>query len=496
VREVQPAVEASEAVRRVFWRHRWLLIFLILIPVIVVAPLRLTRPVTYAATANIQAQSAAPDADTQVLAILSRVTAVATSPQVVQRAINDISVDRNADYVARHEIAATSLSSSAVVAITVTDRSRAVAISLSRSLATAVVNFLNELGTQSSSQLATLTQQRNQLNGTRRTLFKDLARAQANHELSTDAGVEALLAELSGVEVQLSANLSAQQQILATSSANEGAGVISGPTYAASLSRHVAVDSILAALLGLIIGLLIATIRELARPTLAEPAAGARELSLVLLGAAQLKNEDLSALDDDLPARLDLAAHRLGARTLVLTGPVPPAALSALAAHLDGMLPAIADAPRDGALAARTRRVSGITALADHVSTAASESKCNGTDPQSHGSSGRDKSLTVTSLPDITLRARPRDPALVLVLSRFAPRAALDQAVDLGLTTGWPILGVIGLKQRGGRRRRKSGSKGKGVPVAVAQQAIVQAPAVTDSPHTDSEADEHLGSAI
>jgi hypothetical protein len=493
---VQPAVEASEAVRRVFWRHRWLLVFLVLVPVIVVAPLRLTRPVTYAATANIQAQSAAPDADTQVLAILSRVTAVATSPQVVRRAIAKApGVDRNAEFVARHEITATSLSSSAVVAITVTDRSRAVAISLSRSLAGEIVKFLNQLGTQSSSQLATLTQQRNQLNATRHTLVKELAKAQANREPSTDAGVEALLAELNGVETQLSANLSSAQQILSTSSANQGAGVISGPTFAASLSRHVAVDSILAALLGLIIGLLIATIRELARPTLAEPAAGARELSLVLLGAAQLKNEDLSALDDDLPARLDLAAHRLGARTLVLTGPVPPAALSALARHLDGKLPAIADSPRDGTLAARARRVSGITALADHVSTTASDSKCNGTDPQAHGAGARDKSLTVTSLPDITLRARPRDPALVLVLSRFSPRAALDQAVDLGLTTGWPILGVIGLKQRRGRRGRGK-SKAAAPTVAVTQQVIVEAPAATDSSPADSAADEHLGSAI
>jgi hypothetical protein len=54
----------------------------------------------------------------------------------------------------------------------------------------------------------------------------------------------------------------------------------------------------------------------------------------------------------------------------------------------------------------------------------------------------------------MTLRARPEDPALVLVLPKFAPRAALDQAVDLGVTTGWPLLGVIGLRQSHKRRHR------------------------------------------
>jgi hypothetical protein len=490
-------VEASEAVRRIFWRHRWLLVALVLIPVALVAPLRLMQPVTYAATANVQAQAAAPDADTQVLAILSRVTAVATSPQLVQQAITAAKVDRNAVFVARHDVTATSLSSSAVVAITVTDPSRSVAISLSRTLANAVVKVLDGLGTQSSSQLATLTRQRGQLNASRHTLVKQLAQAQALHQPSTDAGVEALLAELNATEAQLTANLSAAQQILSSSSANQGASVISGPAYATSRSRHVAVDAVLVGLLGLVIGLLIATIRELARPTLAEPAAGARELSLVLLGAAQLRHEDLVALDDDLPARLDLAAHRLGASTLVLTGPVPPAALKALAAHLDAKLPAMAEAPRDSNHALGARRVSGITALADHVSPTSGDSRSIGSiGPHAFGASSRRDALSVTALPEITLQSRPEDPALVLVLPRFAPRASLDQAVDLGLTTGWPILGVVGLEQRRGRRRRGKAPAAAPPAVVVQQAAVTTGGTAADSEPAEHDTGEHLGSAI
>jgi len=485
-------VEASEAVRRIFWRHRWLLIILALIPAAVVAPLRLAQQVSYAATANIQAQAAAPDADTQVLAILSRVTAVATSPQVVQQAITAAAVDRNAVFVARHEITATSLSSSAIVAVTVTDTSRSVAIRLSLSLADSIVKVLDALGTQSSSQLATLAQQRDQLNASRASLVKQLAKAQANHLPSTDTGVQALLSELNAVETQLSANMSAAQQILSSSTADQGAAVISGPAYATSRSRHVAVDSVLAALLGLIIGLLIATIRELARPTLAEPAAAARELSLVLLGSAELRKDELTALGDDLPARLDLAAHRLGARTLVLTGPVPPAQLSALAAHLDGTLPAIAEAADSGSHLNGGRRVSGIAAFASHMSSTAGDSKLNPTiGPHPLGRGSGPTALTVTALPDITLRARPDDPALILVLSRFAPRAALDQAVDLGLTTGWPLLGVIGLKYRR-RGRRKKEPQAATATVAVRKDA---AETVTGSADPESPAD-HVETAI
>ena len=453
-------MEANEAMRRVFWRHRWLLIALILIPVAVVAPLRLSQPETYAATASIQAQAAAPDADTQVTAIMSRVTAISTSPTVVQGAIKTAGVGRNALDVARHEVSATSLSSSAIVVITVTDPSRLVAIRLARSLANAVVAVLNGLGTQSSLQLASLSQQRNQLDANRARLLTKLAAAQASREPATSAGVQALIAELNAVETQISANVSSVQQVLSVSTANEGARVISPPVTATSVSRHVAAYCALAGLLGLVVGLLIATIHELARPTIAEPGAGARELSLVLLGNAQLTKDEPTGLDEDLTTRLELAADRLGARTLVLTGPVPSTQLTKLAAYLNRNLSAIASTANGDSSVHTGNQRPGITPLSAHVLPAAefrSGAAASGKSPTgSFGSVGPHAlgagpalpSLTVAALPDITLRARPSIPALVLVLPRFAPRAALDQVVDLGVATGWPILGVIGLRRR------------------------------------------------
>src|SRR5579875_2781650 len=400
-------MEASEAVRRIFWRHRWLIVVLTLVPVMLVAPWRLAQPVTYAATADVQAQAAAPDADTQVLA---------TSPQLVGSAITQAKAGRNPLYVARHEVSATSLGSSAVVAVTVTDPSRPVAVRLARSLAALIVTALNTVGEQPSAELATLSRQRAQLVAARDSLVSKLAKAQARNESATSAAVQGLITQLAGVEAQLSANQAAVQQILSASSANQGAGILADPSTAKATSRHVAVYSALAALLGLVIALLIATIRELVRPTIGGPAAGARELSLVLLGSASTGGGERPMTDPELPLRLDLAAQRLDARTLVLTGPVPAAQLSILAAHLDGMVPAIHRPSGGNGAGPAGSRLSGVTALTA-FSPAADGSRG---DAEPNGAShGQPGSLTVTALSDLTLRSCPASPALVLVLPAF-----------------------------------------------------------------------------
>jgi hypothetical protein len=83
--------------------------------------------------------------------------------------------------------------------------------------------------------------------------------------------------------------------------------------------------------------------------------------------------------------------------------------------------------------------------------------------------------LLVVALPDRSLQARRDDPALVLVLPRFASRAALDQVVDLGVITGWPILGVIGLRKRAGRRHWRPEQEQPGIEAAAQPAATAAA---------------------
>jgi capsular polysaccharide biosynthesis protein len=453
-------VEANEAVRRIFWRHRWLLIACLIAPVLIVVPLRLTQPVKYAATANIQAQGTPPQVDTEVSAILSRVSAIATSPAIVQHAINVAGVNRNAVYVARHEVSTTTLSSSAIVALTVTDPNPTVAVRLAKTLSDAVIGGLDGVGIQSS--LAVLSRQWDQLTATRERLISQISAAQS---AGNSGRVSTLTNELNAVEAQISANLSSEQQILSTSGVSQGSAVISVPSSATLTSRHTPAYAALAALLGLVIGLLIAAIHELARPTVAEPRAAARELGTVLLGDAEITAERLSGVDGDLPARLSLAADRSRARTLVLTGPVPTAQLAALARRL-GDLPAIGGSP-NGESPLRPEDSMSLNPPPhvrvqpkDGSRPGAAEPRSGAPDPvggavgtisepaPDAGQAG--SRLIAVALSDMTLRARPEDPALVVVLPEFAPRAALDRAEDLATATGWPVLGVIGLRKRRG----------------------------------------------
>jgi capsular polysaccharide biosynthesis protein len=448
-------VEANEVMLRIVWRHRWLLVILVVLPIAVVLPMRLAQSVSYSATADVQTQAAAPSASTQVSSILSQVSATATNPAVVQKAIDASKVDRSAINVAKHQISTSSLDSSGIVAVTVKDRDRQVATQLSQALASAVVNALNAPGTASNQQLKALTAQEDQLNATRKSLLDQLNSDQAGGLGTTDPKVEAAITELAGVDAQLTANGTAQAQILTDSNANVDASVISEPTFATTTagSRGVMVDAALAGLLGLIIGLLIATIDELVRPTVADAEAGARELGVVFLGNAETSEgkrgeEEQIALDRDLMTRMRLAADRLGVLTVFLTGPISSEKLTQLAAVANRRL---SPADRPVALEPPARTNGGRVEAAGAIGrNGRKTSRSTVVKAPALAVGSALSTLKVHPLSDMNLKDRPEAPTILVALRRFAPRASLDRVADLGETTGWPILGVVGVRQKPG----------------------------------------------
>ncbi len=447
-------VEASETGRRIFWRHRWLLLVLVILPALGVVVLREGQPVTYAATAVVQGQDTTPDTTTQVSAIQSRVAAVATDPAMVQAAIIKADVSRNAAQVAKHDISVSPLSSSAIMAITVTDKDPHVAQALSATLATAVVNQLNQLGVKGNPELAALSATHAQLVTKRDDLQSELGKV-GGVDASTSVQVQSLLSQLAAAEQELANNNSQQQQVLATLTTETGASVVSVPPAATAASRHAAVYGVLAGLLGLIVGLLFATFREVLRPTVAQPGAGARELGAVLFGTAEERGGQIVALGRDLPERLNLAAHRAGVLTVVLTGPGSRDRLASLAARLRSGMPEPAgglsfgttrleaDHGDDGSQNGESRRPGIITNEHRTVGLATADWPVGVTAAQSP-----EPQRTIVTLNDIRLGTPPPDAALVVVLPRFAPHSALDQAADLGVTADWPVLGVIGIRHR------------------------------------------------
>jgi len=453
-------VEASEAVRRIFWRHRWLLLILMILPAGAVVPLRMHQQVTYAATATIQGQGTTPSADIQVQAIQSRVSAVAKDPGLVASAIKQAGVSRDATQVGRHEITVAPLGSSAIMVLTVKDPDPQAAMALAKSLADWIVLQLNQLGVKDNPELASLGKTSSQLATKRNDLLSQLSSANASNA-ATSVRVQSLLSQLGAVEQQQATNESQTQQILATLTSETGASVVSVPTFATGVSRHVVVDGVLAALLGLVLGLLFATLREVIRPTVGQPGAGARELGAVLLGSSDVRGNRIVRVDQGLPERLNLAAHRAGVLTIVLTGPGPQDRLAALAARLREELPPPERADARSAWVRATARLdrghlgddSGTNgdgrrpAAIDGGHRPVGLATDRPTDitaarPQKH-------QRTVVTLNDIRLGAPPPDAALVVVLPRYAPHGALDQAADLGVTADWPILGVIGIRRLG-----------------------------------------------
>jgi hypothetical protein len=454
-------VEASEAIRRIFWRHRWLLLILMILPAVAIVPLKERAVVQYSATANIQGQGTTPDSDTQVQAIKSRVSAVGTDPALVQSAIKEAKVSRDATQVAQHEISVAPLGSSAIMVLKVTDPSGQAAMALARSLADWIVFQLNQLGIKDNPELAALGKTSSALATRRNQLLSQLGSANASNA-STSVQVQSLLSQLGAVEQQQATNESQTQQILATLTSETGASVVSLPTSASGASRHVVVDGVLAALLGLVLGLLIATVREVIRPTVGQPGAGARELGAVLLGAADAHGSRILGIDQDLPGRLNLAAHRAGVLTIVLTGPGSRDRLAALAARLRDELPAPERADARSTWGRPTARIDH-GHVGDDLGTNGDGRRPAIVDgghrpvglatdrPTDIGAAARPSKpqRTVVPLDDIRLGAPPPDAALVVVLPRFAPHSALDHAADLGVTADWPILGVIGIRRRG-----------------------------------------------
>jgi capsular polysaccharide biosynthesis protein len=378
---------------------------------------------------------------------------------VVEKAIHGAKVDRNAVDVAKDQVSTASLDSSAIVAVTVKDPDRQVAARLSQALAGAVVGALNAPGAAASQQLATLTHQEAELNVRRLDLLDQLNGQQSLNLATTDPQVEAAITELAGVETQLSTNEAAQQQVISNSNASQDASVISEPTLATTTaaSGQVLVYLALAGLLGLILGLLIATIDELVRPTLADPEVSARELGVAFLGNAEITrgeeaDADLIDLEADLVTRVQLAADRLGVVSLVVTGPMPSMQLTKLAAEMNQKFAAADNSigleTADNSIGLETllrpngRPATGGTTVRNGQKTDQSAA----VRAAAFALDGAPSTLKVYALADITATSRPQAPGVLVVLRRFAPRASLDRVADLGETTGWPILGVLGVR--------------------------------------------------
>lgn len=436
-------MELNEALRRTFVGHWRLLVCLVALPLLIVGVMHATAVPTYVANGRIQASSTPPGTDTEADAVLNRVAGVATSPGVINDALRQAGItNRSADQLAGTEIAVARMGSSAVFNLSVTDTSPEIATSLAVALTNQVVTFLNGAGDpRATSLINQLTDQHTALLSQRQQVASKLALA--NGALDTAN----LSAQLSTLDQQLNDLAATTRQLQSTLISTGGsAAAISLPTAATPAPSTLATDLGLAGLAGLVAGLLVATVLEAVRPRVAGSPAFARELGTAHLGRLELP----PGADRTHPATIDTVTlvglreklTRTGVGTMVLTGPLPAARLSAIAALLAERLP----------IPVAESRVSadGGSARAPGLSEAGGTAALTPVLGLLPGY--RHNGVEVRALPDVDTSSGNERRGLLVVAPDLTLYREVENVRTLSAATGWPVLGVLGMPAV--RRRR------------------------------------------
>jgi capsular polysaccharide biosynthesis protein len=452
-------VEIDEVAARLVRQYWVLVLACIALPLVAIALVTAKQPRMYAANARIITGSIVPASTAQADAIVSQVSGIATSRSAASHALNAARANRSlSDFITNH-IAVSGLGTSQVVDVTVTDRSRHVAQQAAKVLATNITSSLNNVGESGllaalkaiDSQVVELTQKRAALG---------LQSAASPHD-------QQLQAKLAGLD-EVIANLTGDRgRLLAQASTQGRAAVIDAPALATRPeSKALAQKLGLAGLLGLVAGILIAAIAETARPTVPGARRVSRRLGAPMLGGlnrADLSGETTAGVEY-LGLRFRLAARHAGVSTVALASVGARGELddlSDLAAALERTMPVGAGGglgnpdglgpvgpadpgvnSHDGQLAAE--KVSAGIGLA-------------GTLVQNHQVAAEQGTmLRVRPLGQLDSAAgRGRVGLIVLAgpVARVSDVAALS---DLVASSGWPLLGVVGVPR--GRRRRSARS--------------------------------------
>lgn len=444
-------MDVVDVLRRLILGHGRLILICVVAPALVVAAVLALSPRQFEASARIQATSKAPQSEVESNAVLDRVEGMATSPEVIEQALQEV----GGAGLVWPVVGVSRLGSAPVVDITVTDRDPARATVTATALARRVVDLLNSAGNERTGGLERdLAAQQSQLLDQRRQLALRLASSPSSSEVAQ------LSAELGSVDQELGQVASALREAQVSSATDSSAALLSTPGPATPVPSRAAVDLSLALVLGAVAGVLLAGLWEMVRPATPDGRAFARDASLPWLGRLRPAGAsdagarpDPTTPDDTVPgspdgvaleigrtleasgvASLRRAAATAGVDTILLAGPSGAGDLGAVAAALDTQLrrewrsadtaSTPVDLPPNGHTAARHGVATDVlTATRPRTSTA----------PR------------VRALTAVTDDRPPGSAGIALVVPPWAPRRELDDLTTVSVTAGWPLLGVLGL---------------------------------------------------
>jgi len=311
-------VELRDALQRIVKQH-WVLIASCVVVGLVLGALLARNPATYTASTRLVLGTADPTSRVESNAIADTGKAIASSQAEVSGALRDAHVDRDANSVAKH-VSVKPLGTSSVVQLTVSDKNRYAAQAIANALTKRVIAVRKDV-----------------LNGQVQQVISDL-----------DQRISVLTAKIATLDqnavqrdllLQQRATLQSEKiSILSAGAQRPTARVISAavlPTH--KDSSPFAQETVLGALLGLVLGIGIAGLKETFRPTLVGSDSLAREFDTPLLGTIDSQADDQRGRQTlaRIAVRLRLAAETAESQSVGLVPVGHEVELGLLAATLD-----------------------------------------------------------------------------------------------------------------------------------------------------------------
>lgn len=330
-------MEISEAAKRIF-RARGLVIFAFLVTGLAAGfgVHKVVETKTYTASARLVLSGSVPQNSDWAAALAGTVQGIVTSPAELSKALAEAGATRDIVKFTK-DVDTQSLSSSSVLALSVTDPNAGVATAVANTLATDAVATLNAQAQQpSQALLGELQAQIDPLESEIAAIGSELSVARSSDE------VTALLAQRSDLSQQMTALITKQADIQQQMVQSQGASVVAPATRpdVADPSR-LPLDLILGAIAGLILGIGLAVILETMRPTLVGRVAIERALGAPVFG---VMNASAPGDRSALIGRLHRAAERARASTVVLWSRDED--LSDVVRRLQGSKPSVVRAAR------------------------------------------------------------------------------------------------------------------------------------------------------
>jgi capsular polysaccharide biosynthesis protein len=432
----------QEIFRRIIRAHLVTIGVCILLPVLLVVALEQRQAPEWSGSVRIQVDSSAPTSTTEAEALSSRVLALATTPTLVAKALDEANISADPEDVSQHHVTAARLGESPVVGVTVTQPTQERARSLAAALVEQVVTFMNN-GSRPALDARLVALDR-EIATTESRLRVATARVASTRGRQQQ---QALLVSIQGIQNHLSDLSTERASLLQTKLVTDQAVVIDGdnpevtPVGSALVPR-----TALAVVLGLLVGLAIAALRETVAPRLAGIRALARTLGAPVLG----RTDESPA---DLAMAMTRAARRQGVETVVVLGvdEKDEAAASALLAGLPARPAATEPAPAD---------VPMRVPIKTGAKPANGSAKPRNGRPRdgvvpSGGQSFSNGHVTVTTLAGLSATAE-RGAGVVVVSSGGSRVRDLETLQDTVTAMRWPVVGIVEVT---GHRLGRSGSE-------------------------------------